>query len=200
MNPPRFPKGKKPKRGKISTKFRNIWSKLGVNPAPSTSPPPPKKAVRISKKILFEGLGNSVAFSIRKTETCPEPLHTDKIVHYLKWVQKSARLPASCFVVAFGYLYRLDRSQKETAGDPTVFTRSNWKLLMTTAIMIAQKFSADESYSNYEIAKLLRAEYTLNQLNEMEVEILTKLNWDCFFTPQEYQDYYRCIRWYAILS
>ena len=71
---------------------------------------------------------------------------------------------------------------------------------MTTAIMIAQKFSTDESYSNYEIAKLLRAEYTLNQLNEMEVGILTKLNWDCFFTPQEYQDYYRCIRWYAILS
>ena len=43
---------------------------------------------------------------------------------------------------------------------------------MITAIMIAQKFNHDESYSNAEIVKLLEPEYTIKQLNKMEATFL----------------------------
>jgi hypothetical protein len=56
--------------------------------------------------------------------------------------------------------------------------------------MIAQKFCDDESYFNNEFVKLLGPKYTIKQLNKMEVVVLTGLNWNCFFTPQEYQNYY----------
>ena len=65
--------------------------------------------------------------------------------------------------------------------------------------MIAQKFNHDESYPNAEIVKLLEPECTIKQLNKMEVVVLTELLWDCSFTPQEYQPYYRYIRSYATL-
>ncbi len=136
----------------------------------------------------------------------PGSVHTDEVVKYLKWVRKNTQLPMNCFVVACGYLYRLTHPREETgAGSttsvrhPIVFTRSNWRLLVITAIMIAQKFSHDESYPNSEIVKLLGTKYTVKRLNKMEVSILTGLNWDCSFTLQEYKDYCRYLRWYATL-
>ena len=194
----------------------------------------PKIVNQTRKEILFEGMGNSLVISIRTTEKCltnigqepersgrrtagtgatpsapapaPGSVHTDEVVKYLKWVRKNTHLPMNCFVVAFGYLYRLTHPREETgAGSttsvrhPIVFTRSNWRLLVITAIMIAQKFSHDESYPNSEIVKLLGTKYTVKRLNKMEVSILTGLNWDCSFTLQEYKDYCRYLRWYATL-
>ena len=177
----------------------------------------PKIITRTRKDILFEGMGNSLVISIRTTEKCltngqksaaDPPVHTEEVVKYLKWVHRNTQLHMNCFVIAFGYLYRLVHSREENGAGPSgstsvrhhiVFTRSNWRLLVITAIMIAQKFNHDESYSNAEIVKLLEPEYTIKQLNKMEVVVLTELLWDCSFTPQEYQDYYRYIRWYATL-
>jgi len=178
----------------------------------------PKIVNQTRKEILFEGMGNSLVISIRTTEKCltngqksaagPPVLHTEEVVKYLKWVRRNTQLHMNCFVIAFGYLYRLVHSREENGAGPSgstsvrhhiVFTRSNWRLLVITAIMIAQKFNHDESYPNAEIVKLLKPEYTIKQLNKMEVVVLTELLWDCSFTPQEYQDYYRYIRWYATL-
>lgn len=177
----------------------------------------PKIITRTRKDILFEGMGNSLVISIRTTEKCltngqksaaGPPVHTEEVVKYLKWVRRNTQLHMNCFVIAFGYLYRLVHSREENGAGPSgstsvrhhiVFTRSNWRLLVITAIMIAQKFNHDESYPNAEIVKLLEPEYTIKQLNKMEVVVLTELLWDCSFTPQEYQDYYRYIRWYATL-
>ena len=177
----------------------------------------PKIITRTRKDILFEGMGNSLVISIRTTEkyltngqksAAGPPVHTEEVVKYLKWVRRNTQLHMNCFVIAFGYLYRLVHSREENGAGPSgstsvrhhiVFTRSNWRLLVITAIMIAQKFNHDESYSNAEIVKLLEPECTIKQLNKMEVVVLTELLWDCSFTPQEYQDYYRYIRWYATL-
>ena len=152
----------------------------------------PTKQLRLPEKVgkntLFEGMAKSlVSRFFRRTF---EP-RVDEVDEYLKWVRRSSRIRMDCFVVAFGYLYRLvDRRQIK---DPFVLTRSNWKLLVITAILIAQKFSDDESYPNTEFIKLLEPDYTIKQLNQMEVEFLGRLNWNCSFTPQEYYDYYRCI-------
>ena len=152
----------------------------------------PTKQLRLPEKVgkntLFEGMAKSlVSRFFRRTF---EP-RVDEVDEYLKWVRRSSRIRMDCFVVAFGYLYRLvDRRQIK---DPFVLTRSNWKLLVITAILIAQKFSDDESYPNNEFVKLLEPDYTIKQLNKTEVEILGRLNWNCSFTPQEYYDYYRCI-------
>ena len=177
----------------------------------------PKIITRTRKDILFEGMGNSLVISIRTTEkyltngqksAAGPPVHTEEVVKYLKWVRRNTQLHMNCFVIAFGYLYRLVHSREENGAGPSgstsvrhhiVFTRSNWRLLVITAIMIAQKFNHDESYPNAEIVKLLEPECTIKQLNKMEVVVLTELLWDCSFTPQEYQDYYRYIRWYATL-
>ena len=139
-------------------------------------------------------MAKSLASNIRKTEKCraiEPPLHTDYVTDYLKWVRRSCRLRMDCFVVAFGYLYRLVERHRIKEG--FVITRSNWKLLVVTAIMIAQKFNDDESYTNTAFVKLLKSEYTIKQLNKMEVAFLVGLNWNCCFTPQEYHYYYRRI-------
>lgn len=168
-----------------------------------------QKKIQCNKETLFEGMGNSLVFSIRKTEKGlaggqnSPPVHTDEVVKCLKWVHRNSHLPMNCFVIAFGYLYRLVRTREEKGSsmhrpkELFVLTRSNWKLLVITAIMVAQKFSDDESYLNNEFVKLLEPKYNIKQLNKMEVVVLTGLNWDCSFTLQEYQDYYRRIRWYA---
>ena len=151
---------------------------------------------KMGKNTLFEGMAKSLVSNIRTTEKCRATLrasgvHTGEVDEYLKWVRRISRLRMDCFVVAFGYLYRLvDRRRIK---EPLLLTRSNWRLLVITAIMIAQKFSDDESYPNNEFAKLLKPEYTIQQLNKMEVAFLVGLNWNCSFTPQEYRDYYRCI-------
>ena len=215
-----FTKVKKPKKKpprKTSTTLNKIWSKFRVKPAsasPACRPRPPiqkpsKSAAKLfngikSREILFEGMGISLVYSICKTEkglAVGPVLHTNEVVEYLKWVCRTSQLHMNCFVVAFGYLNRLLRTREEKghqATEPLTFTRSNWKLLVITAIMIAQKFCDDESYFNNEFAKLLGRKYTIKQLNKMEVEILAGLNWDCFFTPQEYQNCYYCIQWYAL--
>ena len=151
---------------------------------------------KMGKNTLFEGMAKSLESNIRTTEKCRASLqasgvHTGEVDEYLKWVRRISRLRMDCFVVAFGYLYRL--VERRRIKDPFLLTRSNWRLLVITAIMIAQKFSDDESYPNNEFAKLLKPEYTIQQLNKMEVAFLVGLNWNCSFTPQEYRDYYRCI-------
>jgi len=209
-----FTKVKKPKKDNSSrkrlTQLDKNRAKFWVTPAPaaSTGRPRPSPQKRKSKETLFEGMGISLVYSICQTEkgvavgpnSAVPPVYTDEIVKYLKWVRRTSHLHMNCFVIAFGYLYRLLRTREDKghrANEPLVFTRSNWKLLVITAIMIAQKFSDDESYFNNEFVKLLGPKYTIKQLNKMEVAVLVGLNWDCFFTPQEYQDYYRCIRRYA---
>ena len=151
---------------------------------------------KMGKNTLFEGMAKSLVSNIRTTEKCRATLrasgvHTGEVDEYLKWVRRISRLRMDCFVVAFGYLYRL--VERRRIKDPFLLTRSNWRLLVITAIMIAQKFSNDESYPNTEFIKLLEPDYTIKQLNQMEVEFLGRLNWNCSFTPQEYYDYYRCI-------
>ena len=151
---------------------------------------------KMGKNTLFEGMAKSLVSNIRTTEKCRATLrasgvHTGEVAEYLKWVRRISRLRMDCFVVAFGYLYRLvDRRRIK---EPLLLTRSNWRLLVITAIMIAQKFSDDESYPNNEFAKLVKPEYTIKQLNKMEVAFLVGLNWNCCFTPQEYHYYYRRI-------
>ena len=63
--------------------------------------------------------------------------------------------------------------------------------------MVAQKVSDDVSYHNIDFVKLLGPAYTIKHLNKMEVAFLSGLNWDCSFTFQEYDAYYR---WIAALS
>ena len=183
-----YPKIIKRKTRKVVKQFEKICLKNSSLPAKG------RILLRQPKKTLFEGMAESLVSNIRKTEKCraiEPPLHTDYVTDYLKWVRRSCRLRMDCFVVAFGYLYRL--VERRRIKDPFLLTRSNWRLLVITAIMIAQKFSNDESYPNNEFAKLLKPEYTIQQLNKMEVAFLVGLNWNCSFTPQEYRDYYRCI-------
>ena len=184
------------------------WAKKNTSPSAAISVSSSAKLLRhprsasaeggekMGKNTLFEGMAKSLVSNIRTTEKWRATLrasgvHTGEVDEYLKWVRRISRLRMDCFVVAFGYLYRL--VERRRIKDPFLLTRSNWRLLVITAIMIAQKFSNDESYPNNEFAKLLKPEYTIQQLNKMEVAFLVGLNWNCSFTPQEYRDYYRCI-------
>ena len=169
---------------------------LNSEPIQKPQPQPHRKC----KNLIFEGMANSLMIRIRKTEAVSPPI--DEVVEYLKWVRRNILLHMNCFVLSFGYLRRLVWTLREKdalidvgrrSEKSFVLTRSNWKLMVITAIMIAHKFSDDESYFAIEFAKLLKPEYTIKQLNRMEVDFLNGLKWDCSFTPQEYQDYHRCI-------
>ena len=187
------PKIKKTKTSRVLKQFKKIHFFICFK---NSSFSPDKRRVllrqneKMCKNALFEGMAKSLVSTI-KCQADDPPVHIDEVDEYLKWVRRRSMLHMDCFVVAFGYLYRLVENRR--IKEPLVFTRSNWRLLVITAIMIAQKFSDDESYPNNEFAKLVKPEYTIKQLNKMEVTFLVGLNWNCSITPQEYQDYYRCI-------
>jgi len=164
-------------------------------------------------EFLFEGMANIIEATIRENEqrlgNTLFPLgYKKKIDDFLKWVYKCSHLHLYCFVVAVGYLHRMVWTPAEEYSsmsvrrrrrpkDLLVLTRKNWKLLVATAIMVAQKFSDDVSYLNTDFVKLLGPAYHITQLNKMEVEFLVGLNWNCSFTFQDYHAYYG---WISALS
>lgn len=133
-----------------------------------------------------------VTARIRQTERSSQdsPLDPSEVVDHLLRVYKNSQLQMQCFVVAFGYLHRLVRPKANGGLPALVFDRSNWMLLLTTAILIAQKFDDDDSYLSRDFAKLLAPVHTGVQLNKMEVTFLVGLNWDCSFTPRELETHY----------
>ena len=157
--------------------------------------------------LLFEGMANILEFSIRKNKKWGgsernSTKYKTEVVEYLQFVHKNSQLQLYCFVAAFIYLHRLVWTPPAKKGftmfgrrggrNPFVITRSNWMLLVTIAVMVAQKFNDDDRYLNIDFAKLC-PKYNIKQLNKMEVDFLVGLNWDCSFTQQEYYAYYRWI-------
>ena len=159
------------------------------------------KLIRPSSPLLFEGMAKILETSIFKNKKerrrgRNSTKYKKEVVEYLKFVYKHSELKLYCFVSAFIYLHRLvwTPATKDPPETRKVFvlTRSNWMVLVTTAIMIAQKFNDDDKYLNIDFIKLC-PNYDLHQLNKMEVDFLVGLNWDCSFTRQEYDAYYKWI-------
>ena len=103
------------------------------------------------------------------------------IEKFLKKIRKHSDLHPFCFVAAMGYLYRV------RAAASFSLAPSTWKLLVATAIMVAQKMSDDESYFNSDFVKLLGPTYNLTQLNQTEAKLLISLTRNCSFTISEYR-------------
>lgn len=183
-----------------------------LTPIPTPTENPTVNSLRLGNVRLFAGMATIVETTIRENEqrlgnTLSSRKYKKKIDDFLKWVCRCSHLHLYCFVAAVGYLHRMVWTPSEEyssmairrrpSKDRLVLTRNNWKLLVTTAIMVAQKVSDDVSYHNIDFVKLLGPAYTIKHLNKMEVAFLSGLNWDCSFTFQEYDAYYR---WIAALS
>jgi len=161
------------------------------------------KVIRPSSTLLFEGMAKILESSIFKNKKGwrsgrNSTKYKKEVVEYLKFVYKHSQLQLYCFVSAFIYLHRLVWTPAKKDPEPSatrkvfVITRSNWMVLVTIAIMVAQKFNDDEKYLNIDFTKLC-PKYDIKQLNKMEVDFLVGLNWDCSFTRQEYYAYYKWI-------
>ena len=142
--------------------------------------------------------------TIRENESGVYHCQKKPIYEFLKRVRRWTCLHPYCFVAALRYLHRIvwspvpESSSMEVRPrlpkNRLVLTSRNWKLLVTTAIMVAQKNIDDESYLNKDFVVLLGPAYNIKQLNKMESTFLGHLNWDYSFTPQECAVYYRWIR------
>ena len=158
---------------------------------PSTTPPPPLPPIADVNARLFEGMAIIIEATIRgngwRGNTLDPRKYKKSIKKFLKKIRKHSDLHPFCFVAAMGYLYRV------RAATPFSLTPSTWKLLVATAIMVAQKVSDDESYFNSDFVKLLGPTYNLTQLNQTEAKFLISLNWNCSFTFSEYRRYYKWI-------
>jgi len=183
-----------------------------LTPIPTPTENPTVNSLRPGNVRLFEGMATIIETTIRENEqrlgnTLSSRKYEKKIDDFLKWVCRCSHLHLYCFVAAVGYLHRMVWTPSEEyssmavrrrpSTDRLVLTRNNWKLLVTTAIMVAQKVSDDVSYLNIDFVRLLGPAYTIKHLNKMEAAFLIRLNWDCSFTFQEYDAY---SRWIAALS
>jgi len=104
------------------------------------------------------------------------------ITKYLTRIHKYFRCSDECFVLALAYVDRVVKSRSELQ----VTTLTCHRLLLASCV-VAAKFHDDEYVSNEYYAKVGGIE--LAELNALEAEFLTLLDWRLFVCPREYNLY-----------
>lgn len=104
------------------------------------------------------------------------------ILNYLARIHQLAHCSESCFIVAFIYIDRLLQKNPEFPLNSLSIHR-----LILACVFMAIKFNDDIYYDNAFYARL--GGITLEEMNYLEVGILSYLQFDLFIAPGLYYDY-----------
>ncbi|KJE88956.1 cyclin [Capsaspora owczarzaki ATCC 30864] len=148
-----------------------------------------------SQDALIEMLSNLLDQLISRND----PLPVAKLTHfhaksppqiniqlYLQRFAKYAPVGNECFVLLLVYL---DRLVQRTG---SIITSLNIHRLLLTAILIASKFCQDKYYTNRHFSKV--GGLPLNELNMLELEFLTHLDFDLNTSLDWLEKYYVQLR------
>ncbi len=103
------------------------------------------------------------------------------ICSYLERIRKYSKCSDACFILMLIYIDRLIEKKG------LVLTRLNIHRLLITAMMIAAKYHDDLFYNNAYFAKL--GGLSLQELNGLELEVLTSLDYSMFIAFTTYEKY-----------
>jgi len=112
-----------------------------------------------------------------------------KIESYLGRILRYSRCSDGCFVMALVYVDRLIETQQ------LVLTSLNAHRLLITCVMLAAKFHDDLFYNNAYYSKL--GGLSLGELNHLEVQLLTLLNYRLFVSENAYGKYTKQLQNYV---
>jgi len=121
-----------------------------------------------------------------RTNRVPAP-DIERIYSFIKRICDSVRLNPETVIIALIYIERL----MET--DALNLTARNWIPVVSIALLTASKVWDDHSTWNAEFAAILPL-FTLKEINELERQFLTDLNYMLYISPSDYARYYFGLR------
>jgi len=116
------------------------------------------------------------------SETAPA-LSRSSLFRFLTVMNEEAKLTVECFIIAYLYLSRF------AAKSGTVLTRSNWRPLLMTSLLLASKVWDDLSMVNKDFSIILEW-LELTQINRYELAFLKQLEWNVSVAASEYASVY----------
>mmetsp|Transcript_26548 Transcript_26548/g.30869 ORF Transcript_26548/g.30869 Transcript_26548/m.30869 type:complete len:664 (-) Transcript_26548:205-2196(-) len=122
----------------------------------------------------------------------------DEITNYFRFIFRKAQMESDCIIMSLIYVERLLR---ETNGGvrPNL---QNWKSLLFACMIMASKVWDDLSMWNADFSQACPAgvTFSLQRINELELTILSCLNYDVKVQASEYAKYYFLMRSMLIRS
>ncbi|TFK82055.1 hypothetical protein K466DRAFT_530947, partial [Polyporus arcularius HHB13444] len=109
------------------------------------------------------------------------------LANFIAYVLHRIRVPTS---VAFGALYLLQRLKSRY---PAARGSSGHRLFIS-AYMIASKMICDDTYSNKSWSIVGQGMFALREINQMEREMCSYLEWQLNFEPQAFREFEEKVR------
>eukprot|EP00993_Chasmostoma_nieuportense_P006295 NODE_6921_length_488_cov_2.390582_g6755_i0.p1 GENE.NODE_6921_length_488_cov_2.390582_g6755_i0~~NODE_6921_length_488_cov_2.390582_g6755_i0.p1 ORF type:complete len:144 (-),score=34.03 NODE_6921_length_488_cov_2.390582_g6755_i0:57-443(-) len=103
---------------------------------------------------------------------------------YLQRILKYADCSSECYVIILVYFDRLAMAHKDC-----FLTSKNVHRMLITSILLAAKVRDDKYYNNQHYAAI--GGITATEMNHLELQLLTLLDFNLFVTPEAYQQYER---------
>ncbi|CAM9721322.1 unnamed protein product [Ectocarpus sp. 6 AP-2014] len=128
-----------------------------------------------------------VMFTLREVRSPPKAPTVDEIYEFIKTLFNKAQLSSECSLVCLIYVERL----METARVPLL--PGTWKPVLLCGLLLASKVWQDLSSWNVEFSTVY-PEYSLKNINRLELLFLGAMKWDMSISSSLYAKYYFALR------
>lgn len=143
--------------------------------------------VRLAASALLDRCtSNKGAESAYVTKFHSARVPTISMPDYFKRIAKYGHCSAECFIIALIYIDRHVRHRN------VAITFRNVHRLAVVAVMVAAKLRDDVYYSNAYYASI--GGVSNREINELEVELLSSLNWETYVSFEEYHAYFDALQ------
>lgn len=199
------------KYGKIKTSSksgnRKFYFSCGAMDQPTSSPSDPN--VEQTVKCVCKQINTLLSHSCRHPKANPKviPVFCEDLqalnVHsiqqlpvpdlghmqiFMLYILKQLHMNSQCCVICLVYLERLITDAL------VVLHPINWRRFVVIGLLMASKIWDDHSVHNSSIIKNAFPFFTVKDINDMEREFLTLLDFNLTISPKEYLEYYFSLR------
>lgn len=119
----------------------------------------------------------------------PAPPTVDALFRFMQPVYTKAKMEPECIIIAYVYVERLLKMTRSRL----VLRGRNWRPILLSCMILASKVWDDLSMWNVDFSIIAPA-YTLRRINQLEVALLSALEYDVRVSAGTYAQYYFRLR------